>query len=369
MRRLIVMFLALALFVGAALPASAATGTPIVLDDQPTTVTMDTETGFVALDQFAKAVGAQYTWVAERREASVVLGHRSIILWADSPRAVLSGTVRTLAAAPSLSGNTLLAPARAVAEALGLYVAGDKDGTLVLQTGLGLIQNTIAPDFAADQIMSASTHMSMLVNHPTNPEESESLSFSMEQAMHKYQEDLMLKIHMALPLETPATIELAYIDGKSYMKEPSKGWVMTGETAPPMDLFSMQFGELWTEAVQPGNPELEDAVVTVLGTSEMDGVKVVNVMISMTESEFMPAMGTIMGLDDAQEEEGVVVDIRRYTQTYAINPETGLVHEAVTELHMFASDRIGVTLESKVSGSMRVSPVSVPIELPADFPR
>lgn len=368
MRRLIVLLLTLALLVGGAIPTWAAAGTPIVLDSQQTAVTMDAETGLLPLDQFAKAIGASYKWDAGRREATVVLGHRSIVMWAESPKAVLNGSVRTLAAAPVLSGNTLLAPARVVAEALGLYVAGEKDGALHLQSGMGLIQGSNAPNFTDDQILKGRTVVSMSMTNPWDPQEFDSFSFSMEQELHKYMDDLMVKVHMATPDEEPMTIEMAYVHGETYIKEPTTGWVATGSPVSPFEMFSGPLDELWQQSTRPDNPELEGAVVTVTGTSELDGVKVVNVMISMTESEAMPALGSLMGLDDAVEDEGVKVDVRRYTQTYAINPETGVVHHAHSELHLAASDREGISMEIKVMSDLRVSPVSVPLELPADFP-
>ncbi|HYF79094.1 MAG TPA: copper amine oxidase N-terminal domain-containing protein [Symbiobacteriaceae bacterium] len=368
MRRLIVLLLTMTLLVGGAIPAWAATGMPVMLDGQQVAVVEDAATEGIALDQFAKAVGAEYKWDAARQEATVVLGHRSFVMWADSPKAVLNGAVRTLATAPSLSGNTLVAPARVVAEALGLYVAGEKDGALILRSGMGLIRSTKAPDFTSDQMMKARMLMGMSVANPIDPQESESFGLSMEQEFHKYQDDLMIKIHMSMFNQEPMDVEMAYVGGKTYVKEPGKGWTATDEAEPPLEMVSAQIGQVWEQSLRQDNPELEGAVVTVTGTSEMDGAKVVNVMVSLSESAIMPALSLIMGLDEAVQDEGVKIDVRRYVQTYAINPETGVVHESHTELLVVASDRTGVSMEMKVLGDLRVSPVSVPLALPADFP-
>lgn len=369
MRRLIVVLLALALLVGGAMPAWAATGTPVMLDGQQVAIVEDAETEGIALDQFAKAIGAEYKWDAARHEATVVLGHRSIIMWADSPKAVLNGMIRTQATAPVLRGDTLLAPASVVAEALGLYVAGKKDGALVLRSGLGLIQSTKAPDFNADQIMSLHTLTSMSMTDPMDPQNSESMGLAMEQKLHKYQDDLTLRIHMTMADEPPMALEMAYIAGESYLKDESGKWNTTGISAPPMEQVSEAFAALWAGSVNPENPELQEAVVTVTGTSEMDGVKVVHVMVSLTESGIMPALGILMGLGEAPDEEGVKLTVERFVQTYAIDPETGMVHDAHTEYFMRASDASGMSLEVENVSGMRVQPVSVPIELPADFPR
>ncbi|MDF2629765.1 MAG: Copper amine oxidase N-terminal domain [Symbiobacteriaceae bacterium] len=368
MRRLIVMLLTLVSLLAVALPAAAATATPIVLDGQNTAVSMDSETGLVTLDQFAKAVGAEYKWVAGRQEATVVLGHRSMVLWAASPKAVVNGGVRTLAAAPGLSGNTLLVPAKVVAEALGLYVAGEKDGALVLYTGMGLIRSTKPLNFAADQILSTRTRMSMSMTSVAEPEASESFSMSLGQTLHTYQGDLLLKMDMAMPGEESGTIEMAYVDGKSYMREPGKNWMATGEPEPDMmlEILSAQFAEQWDASLSSENPALDGAVVTVTGTSEMDGVTVVNVMVSMTESNMMPQITTAMGLDAADAGD---VGIRKYVQTYAIDPVTGMMHEAHTEFQMAGVDDAGFAGDLRMEINVRVNPVSLPLELPADFPR
>jgi hypothetical protein len=370
MRRLIVLLVTMAMLVGGAVPAWAATGMPIMLDGQQVAVVEDAATEGIALDQFAKAVGAEYKWDAARREVTVVLGHRSFVMWADSPMVVLNGFTRTLATAPTLSGNTLVAPARVVAEALGLYVAGEKDGALLLRSGLGLIQSTKAPDFTADQIMKVHFLTSMTMTNPFSPEESETIGFSMNQDFHKYQDELMWKIDMSMPEES-GTVEMAYVRGETYLKEPGEGWVATGEKGSPLELLagvSGQLDDLWEDSTRQANPGLEDAVITVIGTSEIDGVRVVNVMISMTESELTPDLGLLMGLSQATEAEGVEVDVQRYFQTFAIDPVTGIVHEAHTELFMVASDKTGFSLESQLLSTMRFSPVSVPLALPADFP-
>lgn len=362
MRRLIVMLLALALLAGAALPASAATGTPIMLNGQETAVTMDANTGVVALDQFAKALGAQYTWEATRHEATVVLGHRSVVVWADSPKAVFNGAIRNLAAAPKLSGNTVLVPAAVVAEALGLYVAGEKDGALALRTGLDLVLKSKAPDFTTDQILKARMVTKMVGSEALDLGVFGPFEMSVSYDLHVYKGQLTLRMQIETPSEPAMAVDVAYVDGKSYMKAPEMGWMETGEEGNPFEELSPLLGDMWTESATPDNPEFASAVITVTGTSEMDGVKVVHVMISKSESTTLPMAGP-------EGVEGLFGDIEfgGYVQTYAIDPETGIVHEAHSEMTTRVTGENG--FGAQIVSDLRVSPVSVPLKLPADFPR
>lgn len=364
MRRLIVVLLTLALLMTGALPAAAAAGGRIVLDGEQTTVAMDADTGFVALDQLAKTIGAEYTWVAERREATVVLGHRSVVLWADSPKAVFNGAFRTLAAAPVLSGNTVLAPAVAVAEALGLYVAGEKDGALMVRTGLDLITSAKATDFTSDRMMSSRMLVEMNTAGVGEWEDSKPSGTSMTSDFHIYKGQLMVKMRLERPSDPPRTLVAVYMDGKSYFKEDDEDWEISDEPTSPFDQeIPAELAALWAPAA-PNSAELKDAVITVTGTSEMDGVKVVHVMVSSTRPTTMPSGMSerlVTGLSGS-------FNVSRRVQTYTIDPETGIVHEAHTEIS-YSISRGYLNSDLRSVADYRVNPASVPIELPADFPR
>lgn len=360
-RRLSSVLLTVFLLVFVSLPASAASGLPILLDGKDTGVTLDAATGLAPVEPLAKALGADFAWNAARREATLVLGLRSVVLTADSNRAIASGVVRTLPTPARLIDGAIHAPALAVAESLGFYALPEA-GELELVSAWGLLSRLKNPDMTKDLMLTTSMVTRGTMTAPGADPESE--SFAWNTFLHVYKQEMLMAITMEMPSEPAMEIIMAFKDGKAYVKEPALGWIVTDESSPLGIPGAFDMDESTMPAAD--SEELQGALMTITGTSEMDGVRVVHVLASMTESPLSREFAGVMlgGLDGPESYE-----IKQYLFTYAIDPLTGNLHHGQMEMVMAMTDSTGRRIESAMEVEIRSNPVSQPIQFPADLPK
>lgn len=388
MRRLSVWTLVLVLLAVLAAPASAATGAKVIVNGTDIGVEAMVEKNdlLVPAATLAKALGAEAVLNATGQEVTLQLGLQSLILEAGDQRAILNGAVRRMDVAPQKAGNDLLIPAQFVAASLGGLVTWDQAAnTLTVVTGKGLLLKAMQMNASMpNQKSSGDLKMVMGITAPDVPAELSNMEMAMVIDLQLYEKDMLIAYDMkiAIPGEKPEAIvmQMAVKGGKGYIKMTGlPGWMPAGDLGLDAMVEMMQElpGMSMSSAASTAQEMVEHMHAKVVGTDELDGVKVVKVAVHMPETDFLDMIGGMLGEDmpglDALDPEnglGLRMVVTQYEMVYYINSATGFVHklDMVMGMRMTMPGEPG-EMNFLISGTTRTAPLTEPIKFPADLPK
>jgi hypothetical protein len=314
----------------------------------------------------AAALGAELQWDETAGQATIVSPDRSMVLWADSRRAVVNGVVRQLPAEPRRVGTTLYVPVRAVAEALGAYVGWDETGAAAkVMTGDAVLHRVLEATRTRRNFEGSGT--TTLTKATTGLGGALPHSFSIKATwdLHTFDEDLLTTTTVeaieGLPGATSLTTQLAVRKGQLYASESAvQGWRLVGAVRPNFraaPILPDEVARLDPSQMDP--PVLAYARSLVIGTEQLDDITVARVVAYFPPSATVRAGGKMRS------------DYSAIRVEFLVDPETAFLYQSTIAYRSVTTfELLGetITTEARVQGEARYRPNPAPVQFPDTFP-
>ncbi|MDB4896477.1 MAG: hypothetical protein JWN15_2739 [Firmicutes bacterium] len=392
MRRFAGVFLSLVLLAAMAATGSAASAAPavrVLFDEQE--VQFDASP-FIAEGQtlvpvraLAERLGFTVGWDERQQKVTLTKGESTILLWVDSRKVVVNGTEATLDVAPKQLGNRTFVPVRFVAERLGARVTWDQNQrTVGVTSGKAFLLKLISQQKPVDQKMTMDLQMHLAMKSPAGVKGDDvNVDIPMHMDMQVYGKDTLIAMTMQLPasmgpVQDSITMQMAMKDGKLYMQDPiSEQWTAAGGPGgvpgvPDLTTLMAQkpFGDL--DLAKLGADLLKDAVISIAGEEEIDGVKAVRLNVDLSKVNFGALLDKLFAslpLPPGQSKPSFKIEVDRFLVQYWVNPDTQFVHKNTIDIAMgvaLSDDATAPSPKIALKAELRSRPVSEPIKFP-DF--
>jgi hypothetical protein len=388
MRRMWAFLLSLAMLLTVAGTGFAAPGTEgvkVQFDEQELQFDanpfIENDRTLVPIRALAERLGFTVDWNEAEQRITLTNDTTTIVLWIGSNKVVVNGVEGTIDVPAKQVSDRTFVPLRFVSEKLGAQVAwDDKNGTAVVTSGKGWLTRLNKQQTTQDMKGTMAFTLKLQTADPTHPDQMVNIEVPITMDIHVYHNDMLMTMKLQLPADLggtagPMTVQMAIKDGRLYQQDPiGQQWTQTGliDLSKGSVDFStgagaMGFGEL----VKLQEDVIRNAVVSVSGTEQVDGVQTTRLDVDLSKMNFNDMVKKVMGAlpVPAGQMPDMRFDIEKYTMTYWVNPETQFIHKLALEMQLTMNVTTqGQTASAKMSmkGEMLSRPVSEPIQFP-DF--
>jgi len=383
MRRFVSLFLTLAVLLAFSAPVQAGAGIRVHLDGAELTFDADpfveNDRTLVPVRALSEALGFTVGWDEAEQRITLTRGETEIILWVDSTKVMVNGKESKLEVPVRKVGNRTFIPLRFVAETLGTYVTWDNDTQTAKVTSGKSLGNLVVKGLgqSMDQKAEGALDMSMKIAGDGIPGGTMDMTMHMAILAHIYKNQMLEQVSMQLPGSTTImNSQVAAVDGKLYVKSgPEMPWTLAGNYNPAnINEVYGAMGMQGLDAAQLQKDILGNAEVRVVGTTEVDGVQVLQVTIDLSKSGLDKAINQLMSSipGAAGDMPNMTFQVDHYTITYFVNQETGFIHRTNIDMDVTVAVKEGTeggTIRLVMKGGINSKPTSEPIQFPADLPK
>ncbi|HWI51028.1 MAG TPA: copper amine oxidase N-terminal domain-containing protein [Symbiobacteriaceae bacterium] len=383
MRRLVSLLLSLVVLMAIVGPVQASSGIRVHLDGSELTFDADpfveNDRTLVPVRALSEALGFAVGWDEVEQRITLTRGETEIILWVDSTKVMVNGKESKLEVPVRKVGNRTFIPLRFVAETLGTYVTWDNDTQTAKVTSGKSLGSVIVKGLgqSMDQKAEGALDMSMIIAGDGIPNGAMALTTHMAIQAHLYHNQMLEQVAMQLPGSTTTMVsQVAAVNGKLYAKSgPDLPWTLAGNFNPANinELYGAM-GIQGLDAAQLQKDLLGNAQVRVVGTTEIDGVQVLQVAIDLSKSGLDKAINQLVSSipGAAGEMPNMTFQVDHYSIAYFVNQETGFIHRTDIDMDVTVAvkDKTeGGTIRLVLKGGINSRPTSEPIQWPADLPK
>jgi hypothetical protein len=383
------MLLSLVLLVTMAAAASASPDIRVIFDEQAVQFDAspftENDRTLVPVRALAERLGFAVGWDEREQKITLTRGETTILLWIGTTKVVVNGKEEVVEAAPKQVSNRTFVPLRFVAERLGAHVAWDQNQqAAVITSGKAFITKMNRQQTLVDQQITGDIQMQMSMKRAADPK---AVDFNMPVHidMQIYHNDMLMVMTMSLPKPIAAgspggnnslTVQVALKDGKLYMQDPlTQEWRAAGSMdeamgAPGLSAFTGKNG--FADLMKLQTELLQDAVVSVGGQEEIDGVKVIRLDADLSKVKFGAVVDTLIAslpIGPGAQKPDFKLNVDRYLANYWINPETQFTHKVTLDIAIsmaMGNAEQAVTGQLAMKGELRGRLGSEPIKFP-DF--
>lgn len=372
MRRASAILLALMLLLVFAIPAHAESGVRVLTNGMIAHFdTAITNNGRILLPLTGAANLLGLTVSEADGKITLTREGTSISLWVDSPKAQVNGKDVTMPVPARTANGQTFVPLRFLAEAAGTVVSWNPQEQLIKLTPLStFVADLMTKDNQGDQRLTGDLTLNYGIAGV--PGLTIDMGAKLQLDSQIYKDEALTKLTIDIDGDT-MTIEEAVVGGKTYLRD--------NETNTWSDGFPTELGADPTalfggfNLVQIGRDLAKAAKTTLVGTAQLDEtVVVIKLDLSAADLEAMlqELSGALAGPVPDAESPQPSFKIDHYTFTYWVNPNTMFTHRVEMDIDATISVTDGqdpMQIHMVVKGTFNATPLSQPIQFPADLPK
>lgn len=377
MKRLLALLVAVVVIMTGAVNAAAASDVKVFIDDKEvqSQVSAYTEGGrtLVPVRALAESLGFTVAWDPAERRITLSKEGSEIVLWVDSNRVLVNGKEDTIDVPAKITNGSTFVPVRFVAEKLGSVVYWDSkaNGAKVFSPK-GLFASleqagTTPADMKGTFDIEGTTEMA----GEGLPGGKATVPVSMHMEMQQYQGDALMSMTTKVPGVPNAdqTVQMFTRGGKVFMQNPATGaWTAVSTLDPSQGFDPSSVVKGLPDITKLDQSAMNQVQVTLGGTEEIDGVKVVRLDVDMSKVDMQAIIDAVMkSMGLAEQGAQMTMQVDHMRASYWIQPENRFPRKSVVDMAYTmtvtaqgTTMNIGLTMKM----TMQAQPLSEPIKFP-----